>query len=73
MLCWYVTPSSVEGELGIDLHDPQKTGEGNAYFMGNVTYWGEEVSPDGQEKTFTVYNDKKRTKIKRTIVSDRIK
>ena len=73
MLCSYVSPTLVEGELGIDLHDPRNTGEGNAYFFGNVIYWGEAVSPDRQEKTFTVYSDKKRTKIKRTIVSDRIK
>jgi hypothetical protein len=73
MLCWYVTPSLVGGELGIDLTDPHNTGLRNPFFFGTVIYWGEEVSPDRQEKTFTVYSDKKRTKIKRTIVSDRIK
>jgi hypothetical protein len=71
-VCWYVTPNLVDGETGTDLHDPNKSGEGNAFFFGQVTYWREAVSPDGQEKTYTEYGDKKRTKIKRTLVYDRI-
>ena len=71
--CWYITSRLMEGETGIDLQDPHKSGAGNAFFFGPVTYWKEEVSPDGQEKTYTEFNDKKRTKIKRTIVSDRVK
>jgi hypothetical protein len=73
LACWYITSRLVEGEIGIDLHDPHKSGAGSAFFIGPVTYWKEEVSPDGQEKTYTEFSDKKRTKIKRTIVSDRVK
>jgi hypothetical protein len=70
--CWYRTSRLLEGETGIDLHDPHKSGAGTAFFFGPVTYWKEEVSPDGQEMTYTEFTDKKRTKIKRTIVSDRV-
>jgi hypothetical protein len=73
MACWYVAPHLVEGETGLDLHDPNKSGEGNAFFFGPKTYWMEEVSPDGQEMTYTEFKDKKRTKIIRTVVYDRIK
>jgi len=72
-LCVYISPSSMEGELGIDLHDPHDTGQGNSYFFGTITYWRDEVSPDGQQRTYTEFSDKKRTKVKRAIVSDRIK
>ena len=70
--CRYVAARSIEGEIGTDLHDPSKTGEGNAFFFGPVTYWREEVSPDGKEETYTEYKDEKRTKIIRTVVYDRI-
>lgn len=72
-LCVYISPSSMEGELGIDLHDPHDTGQGNSYFFGTITYWRDEISPDGQQRTYTEFNDKKRTKAKRAIVSDRVK
>jgi hypothetical protein len=72
MVCWYVTANLVEGETGIDRHDPDKTGAGTAFFFGAITYWTEEVSPDGKERTYTEYKDKTRTKIKRTVVIDRV-
>jgi hypothetical protein len=58
MACQYTASNSVQGE----------TKDAN----GHVGYWMEEVSPDLQEMTTTVYNGNSRTKIKRTFVFDRI-
>jgi len=40
---------------------------------GQIAYWTERLSPDGQQMAVTNYKDKRRTKIKMTLVLDRIK
>ena len=39
---------------------------------GHIGYWTEEVSASGQQMIMTIYKDKTRTKIEKTIVLDRI-
>jgi hypothetical protein len=58
MECAYVAPNLVEGATDLN---------------GQIAYWTEQLSPDGQQMTVTSYKDKKRTKIKMTLVLDRIK